>query len=701
MFFRKLLIALLLLVVGMAPAIAAEPVLRVGDVLFVALPGEAALNKEFPVDRAGKIRLPEIGEVIVAGLELSQAQTLVHDQLARAYRDLERLNVTLKERKLLVTVLGYVKKPGQVELPGDATVQVAITQAGGLAQGAQLDRLQLRRGREQTSFDYKKYLDTGDTTILPELQPLDTIFVPASPLTGNVQIDFDGRTLSQAGDGAEERSSIKVFGEVNTPAIFAFKKDANVIDMIMRAGGVTRYAAVEQIRVISQGKPIIFNLQAYLDSGDAALLPKVEPGATIFVPKQVEEIRRGALTVYVMGEVAKPGAFEGKKGASFIEILANAGGPTRFADTRQIRIMRVDGKVDMFDLPKFTEVAGGTLPAIMAGDAIFVPEKTETTEPSWLKVPPNRAVQVIGAVVKPGRYEWSNEMSLFDLLAAAGGPSAHADLANLQILKSDNDRAHPIRFDLGAFLQKGGALSAVPKIVAGNVIMIPELPVDPNDNKSQWTRQASDHSIYVMGQVGAPGRYAFNTNLHFLDIISAANGPTGTADLRNIRVSHRDQPGAAVTKVNLARYFETGDESILPRVLPGDVIFVPDRNREWLDEPAENTVRVLGSVAKPGRYRFADNMSILDLLAEAGGPTADAYQEKIVVVNLGSGQDQARLFNLVSFAKTGDIRKLPVVRVGDTVYVPNMSQSGWKIFIEGVKDTVSILSIFALVAAVH
>ncbi len=30
-----------------------------------------------------------------------------------------------------------------------------------------------------------------------------------------------------------------------------------------------------------------------------------------------------------------------------------------------------------------------------------------------------------------------------------------------------------------------------------------------------------------------------------------------------------------------------------------------------------------------------------------------------------------------------------------------MSQSGWKIFMEGVKDTVQVLSIFALIAAVR
>ncbi len=695
---RSILLALCAIVLWAGASRADQVTLRAGDVLTVALPGETALNKDFPVDRQGNIVLPEIGAVKVAGLDTEKATAAVRAALGKAYRDLERLSVVLKERKLYVTVLGYVKTPGAVELPGDATLQQALAAAGGLAQGAQLDRLQLRRGRDITTFDYKKYLDSGDLALLPALQPLDTIFVPASPLTGNVQIDFDGRTLASAGDGGEERSSIKVFGEVNTPAIFAFKPDASAIDLLMRAGGVTRYAAVEQIRVINNGKPVVFNLQEYLDTGDPARLPKIEAGSTIFVPKQVEEIRRGALTVYVMGEVAKPGAFEGKPGASFIEILANAGGPTRFADTRQIRIMHPDGKVDVFDLPRFTEVAGGRLPTIGPGDAIFVPEKTETNEPSWLKVPPSRAVQVMGAVGKPGRYEWSDEMSLFDLLAAAGGPGARADIAHIEILKNENDRARPVRFDLGSFIKNGGAMSQVPRIQAGNVIMIPELPVDPADNKSQWTRQASEQSIYVMGQVGAPGRYAFNTNLHFLDIISAANGPTASADLRNVRVSHRNEGGASVTKVNLARYFETGDESILPKVRTGDVIFVPDRNKEWLDEPAGDTVRVIGSVAKPGRYRFADNMTILDLLAEAGGPTGDAYQEKILVVNLANGNEQARVFNLVAFAKTGDIRKLPVVRAGDTVYVPNAEQSEWKIFMSGVRDAVSILSLFALLA---
>ena len=62
---------------------------------------------------------------------------------------------------------------------------------------------------------------------------------------------------------------------------------------ILLAGGVTRYASVEQIRVITNNNPTMFNLKKYLDTGDQSLLPEILPGATIFVPKQEEEIKGG------------------------------------------------------------------------------------------------------------------------------------------------------------------------------------------------------------------------------------------------------------------------------------------------------------------------------------------------------------------------------------------------------------------------
>ncbi|MCB1425827.1 MAG: SLBB domain-containing protein [Brucellaceae bacterium] len=695
---RLLLTLAVLAVVSPAARADDNDPIRIGDTLALLLPGEATLTGDFAVDRKGAITLPEIGPVAVAGLPLEEAATLVRRKLSLAFRDIARLTMRLKERKLFVAVAGQVEKPGTQELPGDATVEVAIAEAGGIKAGAQLDKLKLIRGDREIVFNYKQYLDTGDLDILPALQPLDIVFVPISPLTGNVQIDFDAETLSRAGDGADAGGSVRIFGEVQKPAQFAFKDNMSLVDLIMRAGGVTRYAAVEQIRVITDKGPVLFNLQAYLDSGDASLMPALEPGATVFVPILADQIKRGKHTVYIMGEVAKPGAFEAQKGTTFIDILANAGGPTRFAETRQIRVIRAGGNVEMFDLVAFTEGKIAEIPLVQPGDAILVPEKTETQEPSWTRLPPTRSVQVMGAVTKPGRYEWADEMSLFDLIGHAGGPTAKGDLAAIQIVKRANGKAETEIFNMKAYLDNGGSEAAVPLIRAGYVVVVPELPVDPNDNKSLWVRQDADRSIYVMGAVGSPGRYAFDPSFGFLDILSAADGPTENADLRRIRVSLRGQGDADPIRVDLLRYMETGDERVLPHLQPGDMIYVPGHDRTWTEIETAETVRVLGAVAKPGRYTFTARMNILDLLAQAGGPTDSALQDRIVVVNMGK-ENKAFHFDLEAFSRTADTTRLPLVRPGDTVYVPDKTQSHWARVMSTVKDAAQIVALVAAVAA--
>ncbi|MEP3629688.1 MAG: SLBB domain-containing protein [Hyphomicrobiales bacterium] len=1052
--------------------------INAGDILSMTLPGEDTLTSDFEVNRDGSVNLPEVGSVKISGLTLVEANDVIQKQLSEVYRNLDRLSIEIKERKLIVNVLGFVKNPGQVSLAADSNVQTAISKAGGLSIGAQLDRMQVRRGDDVVTFNYKDYLNSGNLNILPPLKPLDTIFVPASPLTGAVEVPFTADTLASQGDGGNDGTGIRIFGEVRTPTTMAFKRDLTLIDAVMRAGGLTgnasvknirvvtkegstiidlkavidegrlfdltplqegstvyvpkqdkelkvggsviyvmgevvkpgafetrgetnfidilanaggptrygetrnirvirkgnaeivmvdlpaftegrvntlptllpgdtifipekadntapswlkipseravqvlgamknpgRYewademsffdliaaaggptkdadlakikilekhadgsvnatffnmsefvekggstadlpeihagyviifpsndgetagsestikvlgevqtpgnveflegqtlidvllqtggvstdAAVDRIRVLSGGEPVYVNLQEYLDTGNASILPDLKPGATIYVPRIVEgQNQKSGQTLFVMGEVIKPGGYEVQGETGFIDIVAGAGGPSRFADTKAIRIIRADGSVANVDLPSFTEGRGGVLPPVYPGDTVFFPRLNEdpnrkswldissdrsvelfgavvrparyewsdhmsffdliaeaggptkeadmrriqvvsringvattrifdmqgyidnggneadvpqitsgTTinipflaeeadDSSWLKVSSDRAVELIGAVARPNRYEWSDEMNFFDLIAQAGGPTQRADMSRVQILVKKNGRTIPTTFNMERFIKEGGHISELPTIRAGYVINMPYLPDDPTGNKSAWIKQAPEDSIYVFGQVGAPGRYAFSDHLSFIDIISAADGPTNDADLRNIRVSHRNRGEAGISKVNLSLYFETGDEALLPNVVPGDVIYIPSRDREWLDVSKEQTVRVIGSVGSPGRYRFEDNMTILDLLAEAGGPTSAALQKKIVVVNLSKSRDQARTFNLIKFAKTGDISMLPVVRAGDTVYVPDSSQTIWKKIQSGVAGTSGLLT-FAL-----
>lgn len=695
MFIRNILLLVLLC---LSFTVSAEITIRPGDVIKIDMTGEEDFLEPFKVDRDGKIILPEVGALSVKDLSLLEAGNQIRAQLSEHYLNLDNFSMQVIERRLPITVLGYVENPGHFDLPAEGNIQMALSAAEGATAGAQLDKIQVRTGDNVREFDYKKYLDTGDISILPKLQPLDVIFVPASPLIGNVQMEFDAATLSSGGDAGDSNNSVKVFGEVINPGRFSFDTEQDVVDYIMRAGGVTRYAGVDTIRIINNGEPKNFNLKDYLDTGDKSKLPTVSAGSTIFIPVQEEGVKGGARTVYVMGEVYNPGAYEAKETSDFFDIIANAGGPTRWAEGRQIRIIRADGEVDRFDLQAYTEGVGDApMPDISPGDAIFVPEKTDLNEKSWLKVGSDRAVRIIGAVMKPGRYEWADEMSFLDIFSHAGGPNKDADLTNIRIVSDGQDFDGAV-FNLEEFMKLGGDFSDLPNIVAGDTIVVSERTEDVIDNKARWLRQPQSSSIYVFGQVGKPGRYAFDNTLNFLDILSAADGPSLTADIHQIKITHRTGDESRTSTVDLGLYFETGDESLLPIVKVGDTIYVPEKEKQWLDRPTARTVRVIGAVANPGRYDFNDSMSILDLLAEAGGPKDNAHLANILIVNKRDMDDDGRSvsFDLVEFIENPNFKNLPLVRAGDTLYVPDMSQSNWQIFMDGVGDLFSILSVFAI-----
>lgn len=666
-----------------------DDTVQVGNKLFLYIPGEVDFDKAFEVDNKGQINLPEVGPFVVADKTLSQIEQELASVLGGLFVAMDDFYIEIRSRDIFINVMGYVNTPSQVSIPDNGNIQMVISKADGLKPGAQLDRLQIRRGEEVIEFDYKAYLDSGNISILPTLKSQDTVFVPVSPLLGNVQIDFDAQTLSATGD-ANDGNAVTILGEVHNPGSFSYKEEMTILDALMRAEGVTRYADVTKIRVIVDKSPVIFDLKAYLDKPSGSTMQLLQPGSTVYVPIMVDDVNTTSRTVYIMGEVQKPGAYEAADSTNFLDILANAGGPTRFAETRHIKILTPEGESILFDLQGYSEGTVTTkVPDLNPGDVIFVPEKTDVNEKSWLKIPTKRAIKIIGAITSPGRYEWSDEMDFTDLLAHAGGPTKGANINDIKILRNGDVTQ---RFDLEKYTITDGE-TPLPNLVAGDTVIVEELPVDPADNKSQWIRQESSKSIYIMGQVGSPGRYSFNENMHFIDILAAADGPTGTADIRNIRVTHRNGNRAKVSKLDLAMYFETGDETLFPNVLPGDTIFVPEKNKDWLRTPKERVVRIMGAVQKPGRYNFDDTMSILDVLAEAGGPSNSALIDKIVVVNHSCCKEQSRVFDLEAFIKSPNSANIPVLRAGDTLYVPDKGQDLLSQFKDNFLDVITILAL--------
>lgn len=86
--------------------------------------------------------------------------------------------------------------------------------------------------------------------------------------------------------------------------------------------------------------------------------------------------------------------------------------------------------------------------------------------------------------------------------------------------------------------------------------------------------------IKVWGEVVNPGIYNVPIGYDLLGILSFAGGPINSAKLTNVKVirGHRlTKDESIVVYVDLDKYIETGDESLIPEIRAGDTIMVPPK----------------------------------------------------------------------------------------------------------------------------
>ncbi|MBC8214071.1 MAG: hypothetical protein H8E71_05475 [Candidatus Marinimicrobia bacterium] len=90
---------------------------------------------------------------------------------------------------LPVNIWGHVKKPGQFLIPYTSNVDLVslLSLAGGPLPGAKLNKILLVRERYQDDnsqivyeIDLREFLETGDRTTVPLIEPNDTILIEQS-----------------------------------------------------------------------------------------------------------------------------------------------------------------------------------------------------------------------------------------------------------------------------------------------------------------------------------------------------------------------------------------------------------------------------------------------------------------------------------------------------------------------------------------
>ena len=118
--------------------------------------------------------------------------------------------------------------------------------------------------------------------------------------------------------------------------------------------------------------------------------------------------------------------------------------------------------------------------------------------------------------------------------------------------------------------------------------------------------------VFVAGDVTRPGSYRVSAAGTALTALYAAGGPTPNGSLRRVEVR---RAGKAVDVLDIYDYVVRGDATHDPRLVSGDVVFVPTRGP---------SVRVVGEIIRPGTYELRPGETLTDVVRAAGGyrPTA-------------------------------------------------------------------------------
>lgn len=166
--------------------------LQLGDRLRITVYQEDDLLANPRIDARGRVNLPLVGEVVIGGLTLAQAQRVIED----AFKDgrfLRHPQVTITVEEYApreVSIQGAIRNPGRYVLPVESTFTVVelVTKAGGFTDIAKGTTVTITR----VAADGTKQVFTVDVESLIRgrkggrpaedilLQPGDIVYVPES-----------------------------------------------------------------------------------------------------------------------------------------------------------------------------------------------------------------------------------------------------------------------------------------------------------------------------------------------------------------------------------------------------------------------------------------------------------------------------------------------------------------------------------------
>ena len=181
--------------------------------------------------------------------------------------------------------------------------------------------------------------------------------------------------------------------------------------------------------------------------------------------------------------------------------------------------------------------------------------------------------------------------------------------------------------------------------------------------------QHNSRSVYVTGQVAAPGRYSFERIPDILQLLTEAGGALPSADLSNVSIIRPTATGPEVIGVDVGSYMRGQRRDPLPELRPGDTVDVPSLiGGGGLGGPG--AVYIFGQVGAPGAYPAGEGLDLMQLVSLAGGTTPAARLDEVsVVMDGGRGGQVVAKVDLGGVIEHGTATPF-TLQAGDRVFVP-------------------------------
>jgi protein involved in polysaccharide export with SLBB domain len=522
--------------------------LAAGDTLEINVPGQAEMSLDYDVAPDGNIYMMSIGKVSVQGLSLANLERGLTPLLAKFMDKGERISIKLVKSERYVRITGGVRYPGWYRVPSVLSLKELIRTAGGLLEGVTYAGIKLRR---ETRDGYRD-LRVGEGKVVVE--PNDIFIVPLPEVYQKKVDNGDLLFINVPGrEGKDTYLQDKIYN------LNQFEVDNNGYVYIPDVGHIyVNNLTTAQIKEVIAKK-----------------LPKYLARDTKMDVNIIEKRQ----FVQVLGHVTNPGVYIIREGSNVQAALNVAGGAVDGAVMSDARILRKRGEDSeqiRINLYQFT-ITGDPrlLTPLHEDDILFVPISPNfgnikrtlmpwTPPPEKLEEDVKNKVRIFGAVRNPGTYEPKEDMSLLDLVIAAGGETDVADLSKVLIIRKGSiDET----FNLQLFFNRESN-EPLPRITNGDMVYVKfrELTIfEPEEDKV----------FYVVGEVKSPNQYKLADNMTVFQAISLAGGMTEWADSENITIVRMVNG----KQENFRYSFENGIAGRLPEwniyVYPGDTIYVP------------------------------------------------------------------------------------------------------------------------------